>query len=201
MAQRRDFLKECHSQVSQQVKEALPLDSFGVAYCSRCLQPECSRSTHGTTRFDQRVANWQERLFLKVPRMDPGDPRFEEISSREFHPVQETLVVQGWGDSDPEPPKSTPPETLTEIVSSGEQEEKPHFQPTPTPSSISHSVLLMNTRVESEQYLSGAPKPPGQSDSAKKKNSWGAPEQSTPSEVVVATGATVRFGSGPGVSK
>lgn len=205
MPQRRDYLKECHSQVSNQVKEPLPMTEFGAAYCVRCLQPECSRSTHGVTKFDQRVATWKERLFSEVPRMDQGDPRFESISSKDFQPVQESLVVMGWGESDPEPEsrKDLIPETPQEVlVSEVPEVMTSYFQPDRTPSSISRDTLLLNTSVESEQYLPGAPRPSGPSDSTKKRiDSWGAPEQSTPSEVVVTAGAKIQFGSGSGVSK
>lgn len=205
MPTRRDYLKECHSQVANQVKEPLPLTEFGEAYCVRCSQPECSRSRHGVSKFDQRVATWKERLFLEVPRMGQEDPRFESISSKDFQPVQESLVVQGWGEteSDPEPRRDILPEPPQEIlVSEGQDTKTPYFQPTSAPSSISRETLLLNTKVESEQYLPGAPRPSGPSDSPKKRiDSWGAPEQSTPSEVVVTAGATVQFGSGSGVSK
>jgi len=208
MPMRRDYLKECHAQVVKQVKENLPLEDFGSAYCVRCLQPECSRSTHGMTKFDQRVATWEERLFLKVPRMDQSDPRFGEIASKEFHPVQEALIVHGWGAPDepvpkreilPEPPQEV---TVTELPDSEPVVHAPYFQPANAPSSISRETLLLNTSVEREQYLPGARIPTTQSDTPKKRiDSWGAPEQSTPSEVVVTAGATVRFGSGSGVSK
>lgn len=208
MPVRRDYLKECHAQVVQKAKENLPLEDFGSAYCERCFQPECSRSTHGKTKFDQRVATWEDRLFLKVPRMDRSDPRFEEISSKEFHPVQEALVVHGWGDPEEPTPKEEilpdpPPEvSVTEEPAPEPAVQSPYFQPTGAPSSISRETLLLNTSVESEQYLPGAPRSNTKPDTPKKRvDSWGALEQSTPSEVVVAAGATVKFGSGSGVSR
>jgi len=205
MTQRRDFLKECHTQVISQVKEPLPLTEFGSAYCVRCFQPECSRSTHGVTKFDQRVATWKERLFLEVPRMDSSDPLYKSISSKDFQPVQESLVVLGWGETDkaPEPRLDLTPEPPQEVaVSEVVEGAGTYFQPASTPASISRETLLLNTSVESEQYLPGAPKPSGLPNSTKKRiDSWGASEQSTPSEVVVTAGATVQFGSGSGVSK
>ena len=207
MSNRRDFLRDCHAQVIKQVKEPLPFDAFGAAYCSRCLQPECTRSTHGSTKFDQRVATWQDRLFLNVPRMDQDDPRFESIAQKEFSPIEESLVVRGWGgESAPEPQMEFVPELLEEPVveESYTKSEPPpvYFQPTNTTTSISRDTLLMNTHVSSEQYLPGAPTPSVTPISPKKTiDSWGSPEQSTPSEVIVKAGATVRFGSGSGVSK
>lgn len=207
MSNRRDFLKDCHAQVSKQVKEPLPFDTFGAAYCARCLQPECTRSTHGSTKFDQRVATWQDRLFLNVPRMDQDDPRFEDISRKEFTPIQESLVVRGWGgESSPEPQKEFVPELLNEPVieevPTNDEPPQVYFQPTNTAPSISRDTLLMNTPVSNEQYLPGAPRPSDALGRPKKTiDSWGAPEQSTPSEVIVKAGATVRFGSGSGVSK
>jgi len=208
MPMRRDYLKECHAQVTKQVKENLSLDDFGSAYCVRCLQPECSRSTHGMTKFDQRVATWEECLCLKVPRMDQSDPRFGVIASKEFHPVQESLVVHGWGDAEEPIPKMVVPaepsqgEPIVEAPHPDLEVQAPYFQPITAPHSISRETLLLNTSVESEQYLPGASRPDTQSNTPKKRvDSWGAPEQSTPSEVVVTAGATVRFGSGSGVSK
>jgi hypothetical protein len=207
MPTRRDFLKECHSQVVGQVKEPLTFDMFSGAYCTRCLQPECTRSTHGSTKFDQRVASWEDRLFLKVPRMDPNDPRFESISRKEFSPVQDTLIVHGWGtESEPDPPRAFVPEPAQEVAIEEiltTKEPPPVYSKTDDSSpSISRDTLLMNTPVTAEQYLPGAPKQPVPVISPKKNvDSWGAAEQSTPSEVVVNAGATVRFGSGSGVSK
>lgn len=207
MSSRRDFLKECHPQVVSQVKEPLPFEAFSAAYCARCLQPECTRSTHGSTKFDQRVATWQDRLFLNVPRMGQDDPRFESISQKEFSQTQESLVVRGWGDdSAPEPQMEFVPELLeepvTEEVPTNAEPSPVYFQPTSTSASISRDTLLMNTPVSNEQYLPGAPSPSHATSMPKKTiDSWGAPEQSTPSEVIVNAGATVRFGSGSGVSK
>jgi hypothetical protein len=137
--------------------------------------------------------------------MDPSDSRFESISSKEFHPVQESLVVHGWGatESDPEPQVEVALEqSQEEIESAGQAEPTRYFQPIPNPSSISRESLLLNTSVQSEQYLPGVPKQFGPSDTPKKRiDSWGASEQRTPSEVIVNAGATVRFGSGSGVSK
>lgn len=57
----------------------LPIPEFQEAFCSRCTQPECTRSLTSTSKFDQRVQNWEERLFIKVPRMSKDDPRYEPI--------------------------------------------------------------------------------------------------------------------------
>jgi hypothetical protein len=204
---RLDYLRECHSQVTKQVKENLTFDVFSEAYCTRCFQPECTRSAHGATKFDQRVATWQDRLFLKVPRMDQNDPRFESISSKEFAPVQETLIVRGWGEEiTPEPQREITPEPPQEVaieeIPANPEPSPVYFQPSSSTASISRDTLLMNTPVSNEQYLPGAPRPSEPHNSPKKNiDSWGAPEQSTPSEVVVKAGATVRFGSGSGVSK
>jgi len=207
MSTRRDFLKECHSQVAGKVKEPLTFELFSESFCTRCLQPECTRSSHGKTKFDQRVTSWEDRLFLKVPRMDPGDPRFESIAGQEFSPVQESLIVHGWGtEGEPEPPMAFIPEPVQKAVT----EESPAIieplpvypQPDESTTSISRDTLLMNTPVVIEQYLPGAQKQSVPVRSTKKNvGSWGAPEQSAPSEVIVTAGATVRFGSGSGVSK
>jgi hypothetical protein len=208
---RRDYLKECNDR-------AIPLDDFKMAFCDRCLQPECTRSTHGSSKFDQRVGTWKERLITEVPRMAQDDPRFEKIAQQGFVPVQESLTLSsGWGPSDPvvevpeaevEPAPEIVPAPPPEVVisESSEVDEGPiHFQPQAQPEAgsknIPRDVLLMNTDNRGELYLPGAPKSQASGGPVKKKvDSWGAPEQSHASEVIVERGATVRFGSGSGVN-
>ena len=208
---RRDYLKECNDR-------AVPLDDFKMAFCDRCLQPECTRSTHGSSKFDQRVATWKERLITDVPQMTRDDPRFERIAQQQFVPVQESLTLSsGWGPSDPVPElKEAEVVPATEIVpappqevvvsESSEVDEGPiHFQPQSQPAGVSKNiprdVLLMNTDNRGELYLPGAPKSQVSEGPVKKKvDSWGAPEQSHASEVIVEHGATIRFGSGSGVN-
>lgn len=137
---------------------------------------------------------------MKVPRMDPGDPRFESISRQDFAPVQESLSVHGWGQEEPTIPKEIlpdpPPDPVIEETREPVAREPTHFKAVQTDASISRETLLINTSNSGEQYLPGATTGPSASQSPKKKvDSWDAPEQSVPSEVVVKAGATIRFGS------
>jgi hypothetical protein len=65
----------------------MPEEHFAEAWCNQCLNPDCSRSTHGKTRFDQRTLTWEERLFTQVPRMSPQDPRYLQITRQAFHTI------------------------------------------------------------------------------------------------------------------
>lgn len=53
-------------------------------FCSNCLNPECSRSLYGRTRFDKRTNEWFDNLFAKVPRLSPDDPRYLPIAKQNF---------------------------------------------------------------------------------------------------------------------
>lgn len=93
MTVRLDQYKECNDQ-------KIPLKDFQLQFCSRCVQPECTRSQYGKSRFDQRVTTWESRLFLDVPRMDSSDPRLQVIQAKNFHEINMGRVpeVQGWVD-------------------------------------------------------------------------------------------------------
>ena len=78
MTSRKDYLgRECEL-------GGLPIAEFQEQFCSKCVQPECTRSRHGKSKFDQRVTNWEERLFLNPARMDQEDSRFAAISGQKF---------------------------------------------------------------------------------------------------------------------
>ena len=77
MAPRRDLMGECNEQ-------GLPFDVFASSWCSRCLNLECTRSIAGKSKFEARVSNWEERLFLKPPVMPVDDPRFAKITAQRF---------------------------------------------------------------------------------------------------------------------
>jgi len=86
MKKRLDLYGECN------LKQA-PVDVFTAECCMRCINPECTRSQFGTSHFDARSQNWFERLFLDVPRMDPGDPRFNDIRAQKFLLIQPAIAV------------------------------------------------------------------------------------------------------------
>jgi len=72
-----DHLRLCN-------EHGIPFQDFEASFCQRCVQPECTRSQHGKTKFEARVGAWEERLFLKVLKMDPKDERFPTISGQKF---------------------------------------------------------------------------------------------------------------------
>ncbi len=62
------------------------------SHCFRCLRPECEKSSLNTSRFQDRIENWETRLFKSPPRMAPTDPRFLPIAGQRFE-----LAAGGWG--------------------------------------------------------------------------------------------------------
>src|SRR5574337_931171 len=124
---RRDLLPECIP--NQQV----PLEAFASDFCSRCLNEECTRSIAGKSRFEARVASWEERLFLNPPVMAPEDPRYSKLAAQKFITIdvgrtpEIRTSASAWVDpnelSEPEPvphPVAAPP--ATKIVPAASQE-------------------------------------------------------------------------------
>lgn len=221
--ERKDFMKECNNLES-------PLEDFKLFFCDRCFQPECTRSNYGKSRFDQRVTTWKERLFTKVPRMEPGDPRFLDITHQQFRPILDSWEVGSevsTEESLPPQPAAFLVEPLAEVVIQeadgspylGEEEEnlvepevrvqpraETHPRAIPTKQNL-EALALMNTPTRTGLYLPGGPQ--GQTGatigtrpevnsgvkSVSRNDSWSAPEQSHPSEVVIEAGATIRLGS------
>lgn len=93
MAEKRDWLGDCNDR-------GVPLEDFRLQFCVRCLQPECTRSQHGRSRFDARVADWENKLFLNVSRMDEADPRFASLSAKKFLSIDSGPApeVRSWVD-------------------------------------------------------------------------------------------------------
>lgn len=90
--ERRDQYGECNV-------VGAPVEVFAEECCKHCINPECTRSAFGKTKFDQRVGNWYERMFSNVPRMDQGDPRFSKINAQRFMAISPSLTVNsGWVD-------------------------------------------------------------------------------------------------------
>lgn len=93
MPEKVDHLRTCNDQ-------NVPFQDFDIQFCQRCIQPECTRSQHGKSRFEQRALNWESRLFLNVPRMDPNDERFPSIAGKRFVTVDgvRPTVSSAWID-------------------------------------------------------------------------------------------------------
>lgn len=217
MTARRDYLGECN-------EHHVPLDQFQEQFCGRCVQPECSRSQFGKTKFDQRVSTWEERLFTQVPRMPSSDPRFVQISAKQFKmfdpgPTPSVSTSSAWMDprdivEPPAPqvivePQQAAPVPVEEDVLTDLAEKVPEstapavVQPQNTVETRKalHQLALTNTSGQGGRMLGGAP-PPAPKAAPVPKDAWEpAKEQPKPSsdEPVVRRGATVRLGGGSGV--
>jgi len=93
MATRRDLYGECNL-------EGAPEPDFKEQCCDKCLNPDCARSTWGTTRFENRVAAWEDKLFLNVARMPREDPRYPLLTAQGFVTIDvgPAPSVRGWDD-------------------------------------------------------------------------------------------------------
>jgi hypothetical protein len=193
----------------------MPLDVLKEAWCSRCANPECTRSTVGTTKMERRVQDWEKKLFLDPPRMDPSDPLYATIAARKFitiDPGRTPEVRSDWVDprdlQEPQIPAIVP-KAFTVAPSIEEKIEAP-ASPTPappreappatapkpmtSPRSVPLAILGANAADQSGKILRGAPEDP-----SNKGDPWAAPEPPKPGEVVVQPGAKIKMGGGSGV--
>lgn len=203
---RRDLYAECNV-------VGAPAEAFKEECCKHCINPECTRSAFGSTKFDQRVGSWYERLFENVPRMDPSDPRFGQIAAQKFVLFNEPLTVRSWVDprdiaepaprvAAPAPPlpapvqvqqpaqvQEAPPPPAPEVAS--EQPAPPQEAPAPAGRLPQH-LVLSNTPLQQGQML----KPPAGVVQKPAAASWDAAPASTDTEgvTVVKTGARVKIG-------
>lgn len=58
--------------------------------------------------FTERVANWEDRMFRKVPRATENDERYAQIRGKRFQSVEEPIAVNVHSESVPTPEQ--PPE-------------------------------------------------------------------------------------------
>ncbi len=159
-----DFLLECNDQ-------NVPEEDFRLAFCVRCRNPECQRSVLNADRFSGRVQNWQDRLFLKVPRLDPADPRAQEIHAQKFITLGE-----------PEPPVEVPATPPSPHFPEEEAATRPD---TPGARGV---LALSNTPYRGPITLPGGPVSP----QTPTRDPW-APEEKSTSQIV-KPGATIRLG-------
>ncbi len=167
----QDLLRECNDQ-------SIPLEDFSRQFCARCLQPECTRSQHGTSAFEKRVTTWKDRLFDNIPRMPQEDPRYDRIHSKKFLVVDTSATpeLQGWVD----------PRDLADEVKTTTTEPVAEVQdPTPTP--VAATAKPMNTAFA--RRMVGAPT----KVQAPRPDSWELKKESA-SDKVVSPGARIRFG-------
>lgn len=194
---RLDLYAECN------VEPRAPLDVFTAECCSRCVNPDCSRSHFGGSKFEGRITGWYERLFSNVPRMLPDDPRFGKLAGQKFLLVDPAApaVTASWVDpreletrlvvpatplrteESPAlvPPRVEVPEAVSAVV------ETPEAGPVTT--SASPDLALKNTPASPGQMLGNRPKPTAPD--------WRPPQPSEPlpEARVVKTGAKIRIGS------
>lgn len=202
---KNDLLPECN------VVQA-PLDVFKEQCCDHCINPECSRSGFGQSKFDVRVGNWHERLFSEVPRMDQGDPRFEGISGQKFLTIGGGPLVVGqadWADvptleKRPEPapvtaaPEPEPPAPAPAPEKPALAPEKPAAKPPePAPS----APVRPQAPMPQHMVLANAPSQSGkvlQSPTGQPTDSWsgpvGAPSTGGSTDRVVKPGERVKIG-------
>jgi hypothetical protein len=185
---KRDFLKECNNQ-------GVPLEDFKLAFCNFCLQPECTRSSHGSSKFDQRTRTWKERLFTEVDTLDPTDPRYQGIAGQEFiviEPKGSSGVSPSWED-----PRDLPKKVQVSVPSGFVAESKDPKVDEPSPSKDSNAEvpgrsILLNTPNQESFFLQGGSE--RVRVSPVKRDPWASPTPLSSGDVVVSKGATVKFG-------
>jgi len=193
--EKRDHLKECNNQ-------EVPLEDFKLAFCNRCLQPECHRSTYGLSKFDVRTQTWKERLFDHVPRMTEADPRFSHIKAQKFILIEDRPPpsVNGVTWNDPRDlgeslkvaPQNVKPVEVKEAPPSTQESLSPPVTVVPvkpSTSGVTRETILLNTPSKGDQFLPGVPvKEP----TTPKRDPWAVPNNS--SEVITKVGATIKLG-------
>lgn len=166
----------------------LAINDFQQMFCVRCTQPECTRSLDGLSKFDKRVRNWEENLFLNPPKMDPKDPRYTALAGKKFLTIGGAPAPQGqsaW--IDPQRLEEERPVTTVSI---------PQATPVTKPEEARKRFLPMNTPNQGPLIIPGGP-----TSAPPKADPWaGKSVPSSPKENVVAPGAKIRLGgSGSGV--
>lgn len=201
-ASRRDLLSECNN--TQE-----PLDSFQEGWCRRCINPECTRSLFGQSRFDVRVNTWEDRLFKNPPRMDSADPLFKIISGKKFLSIDTSQPpeIRSWVDPDQTsnvvprqelkatkvvetpPPPPVPAPSIPEPPALNPVEVVEPKKVEPKTNSGTPEFLSMNTTFQGGRMLSGV-----RGSQTVPRDPWSAPE---PAENIVPIGGRVKFkGSG-----
>lgn len=194
MADKVDHLKLCN-------EHRIPFQEFEAMFCSRCLQPECARSQAGKSKFDQRVTQWEDRLFLKVLQMNPEDERYRNITAQKFLVVNPSNpgTQTAWMDPrDVEPTKviSLPePAPVVVVAPPPVLEEKlPELDLIPItpepPAPVLRPQVLRNTPNQPRQMIGGAAPPAP----ASVLDPWQPKQPLKPGEQLVEPGARIKFG-------
>jgi len=87
-----DYVEECRADVGVEAT----IEQFMQAFCSRCLRPECHRSSYHGLTWAHRMRRQEQGL--KSPIFLPtDDPRYSEHASQEFESfAQQKVRVQNW---------------------------------------------------------------------------------------------------------
>lgn len=87
-----DYVEECRADVGIEAT----IEQFMQAYCSRCLRPECHRSSYHGLTWAHRMRRQEQGL--KSPIFLPtDDPRYSEHATQEFESfAQQKVRVQNW---------------------------------------------------------------------------------------------------------
>lgn len=197
MPEKVDHLRTCNDQ-------NVPFQDFELQFCQRCIQPECTRSQHGKSRFEQRALNWESNLFLNVPRMDPNDSRYASIAGKRFLTVAgvQPAVSSAWIDPrEDRPVQVQVPVQLKAPEGRAEPEPlelvpvAPEAPPPPAPRVVENPVptgLPRNTEARPRQMIGGVePKPV-----APVLDPWqptNRPQPLQPGETLVQPGARIKF--------
>jgi len=192
-ATRTDLLNEC-------IPQGMPYDTFKEAWCARCVNPECVRSQTGHSKFEHRIADWEEKLFKNPPAMALDDPLYAAIAGKRFitiDPGRTPEIRSAWVDpkdlKEPEPqaPAALEPQLPDETEALEPMVQAPEpSPPKPRPSPRSTlSLLGQNAPDQSGRVLlgpSGAP--------TTKADPWAPPDPPNPADVVVQPGARIKMG-------
>ena len=196
---RTDLYGECNL-------EGAPVDVWTAECCMKCVNPRCTRSAFGTSKFEIRTSTWYERLFSETPKMDPKDERYEGIAAKHFTPVNPEIVVNSdWSDpkesqpspkDPPLPQKLLEPEPEPEPAKTEPEPVKPEPKPVePRPvepkekGRLSGDLAGTNTPLKQGQMIK-----PGQSQPT--SDTWDAPVSPVdPSNVrVIKPGEKIKLG-------
>lgn len=191
-----NFLLECNNL-------RIPDGDFQKQFCCRCANVDCELARAKGSRFDQRVQNWEARLFTEVPTIGPEDSRYQGIANQPFvnvGPASSPYEVQAWVD-----PLAPPDPLLTPLVEPVKDLAPEGGLTLPLPPPIQAQPARQPLRFQGGQPLN-APKPsqvllPGGPPPVASLDPWQGPtptaHPSTSGGVVVKQGARVKM-SGQG---
>lgn len=206
---RRDLFSEC-------AQPGTPIDVLKTEWCSRCGNAECVRSSVGLSKFEDRIKDWESKLFLAPPQLSPDDPRFARIQALKFITLdvgRTPEIRSDWTDPrdlvepEPKPEPAAPPLIIAPpepvlVIPQQEPQARTPSPSKPTASPASSRVLLVGANA-ADQSGKTLPAALGSSTTVPTGNAadpWAVPEPPQPTnEVVVKPGAKIRMGGGSGV--